>query len=132
MEEGPVIVFDGICVLCSRSAQFVLRHDRRARFRLAAVQSEAGGALCRQHGVNATDPETMILIEDGRAFQMSEAALRICSGLGWPWRAFGLLRIVPRPIRDAIYRWVARNRYRWFGRRETCWLPDEAMRGRML
>ena len=128
----PIIVFDGVCVLCSRSAQFVLKHDRRARFRLAAVQSEAGTALCRQHGVDAVDPETMILIEDGRAFQMSDAALRICHGLGWPWRAFGLLRIVPRPLRDAVYRRVARNRYRWFGRRETCWLPDPQWRDRLL
>lgn len=131
MEEGPIIVFDSVCVLCSRNAQFVLRRDRRARFRLAAIQSEAGAALCRRFGVDAIDPATMILIEDGRARQMSDAVLGICRGLGWPWRAFGLFRIVPRPIRDALYRWVARHRYRWFGRRETCWLPDE-WRGRML
>jgi predicted DCC family thiol-disulfide oxidoreductase YuxK len=132
MSEGPIIVFDGNCVLCSRSAQFVLRHDRQALFRLAAVQSAAGAALCSRFGVDAVDPETMLLVEEGRVLRTSDAALGIARGLGWPWRAVGILRIVPRPLRDAVYRLVARNRYRWFGRRETCWVPEERWRERML
>ena len=132
MSEHPVIVFDGLCVLCSRSAQLVLRRDHQARFRLATVQSAAGTALCRRFGVDALDPGTMLLIENGRARRMSDAALGIADGLGWPWRAFGIFRIVPRPLRDAVYRLVARNRYRWFGRREACWVPEERWRGRLL
>lgn len=130
--DRPVIVFDGICVLCSRSAQFVLRHDRRGIFRLAAVQSRTGAELCHRFGVDAVDPETMILIDGDRATQMSEAVLGICRRLGWPWRIFGIFRIVPRPLRDAVYRRVARNRYRLFGRRETCWVPDARWKDRML
>jgi predicted DCC family thiol-disulfide oxidoreductase YuxK len=132
MMEGPVILFDGLCVLCSRGAWFVLKHDRRGRFRLAAMQSEAGAALCLRFGVDAIDPATMLLIENGQALRMSNAVFGICSGLGWPWRAFGLFRIVPRPLRDAVYRLVARNRYRWFGRRETCRVPDGRWKDRML
>jgi predicted DCC family thiol-disulfide oxidoreductase YuxK len=129
--DRPVIVFDGQCVLCSRGARFVLKHDRKEHFLLASVQSEAGGALCRRFGVNRADPETMLLIDHGRARRQSDAMLAICRGLGWPWRVFTLFRIVPRPLRDAAYRWVARRRYRLFGRRETCWLPDEAWKGRV-
>jgi predicted DCC family thiol-disulfide oxidoreductase YuxK len=132
MSGTPVILFDGLCALCSRSARFVLEHDRRGRFQLAAMQSEVGAALCQRFGVDAIDPATMLLIEDGRALRMSDAVFGICRGLGWPWRALGLFRVVPRPLRDAVYRLVARNRYRLFGRRETCWVPDDRWKDRML
>lgn len=120
-----------MCPLLAR-AQFVLRHDRRGRFRLAAIQSEAGATLCARFRADALDPETMLLVEGGRVLRMSNAALRICRGLGWPWRTFGVFRIVPRPLRDLVYRRVARNRYRWFGRRETRWIPDPQWRDRIL
>ena len=131
-DDRPLIVFDGVCALCSGFVRFVLRHDRRAQFRLAAIQSEAGAALAARFGVDALAPETMLLIEGDKVLQMSNAALGICRGLGWPWRAFGIFRIVPRPLRDLVYRWVARNRYRWFGRRETCWIPEPQWRDRIL
>ena len=132
MSEPPVIVFDGLCPLCSANARFVLRYDRRGHFRLASMQGEAGAALLRRFGIDPDDPETMIVVEEGEALRDSEAVLAIARGLGWPWRAAGVARLVPRRLRDAVYRWVARNRYRLFGRNETCWLPDADYRDRML
>jgi len=130
--SGPIILFDGVCVLCTGNARFVLRHDRRGHFRLASIQSEAGRALCERFGVDADDPDTMLVIQGERARRDSDAVLAIAEGLGWPWRAAGLLRAIPRGWRDALYRRVARNRYRWFGRRETCWLPSPEQKARIL
>ena len=128
--DKPLIVFDGLCVLCSANARFVLRHDRRRHFNLTTAQGPLGEALYRHFGLATDDYETMLVIENGRLFTKSDGAIAIARGLGWPWRAAALARIVPRPIRDSVYRLIARNRYRIFGRRETCWLPapDEADR----
>lgn len=131
-EDRPVIVFDSICPLCSANVRFILRHDRRRHFRLASMQSEAGTALYRRFGIDPADPETMILVEGDRARRDSDAVLAIWSGLGWPWRAAAAARIVPAALRDPLYRWVARNRYRWFGRRESCWLPGPELADRFL
>lgn len=129
---NPVIVFDAQCVLCSANARFVLRHDRRGHFRLASMQSEAGAALYRQFGIDPADPETMIVVEDGRGLRDSDAVLAVWRGLGWPWRALTLAGIVPRRLRDRAYRWVARNRYRLFGRHDICWAPTPDQRDRLL
>jgi predicted DCC family thiol-disulfide oxidoreductase YuxK len=127
-----IILFDGHCVLCSANARFVLRHDRRRRFRLAAAQSEAGAALQARYGLNRDGLATIVVIADGRALTESDAVIAIAAGLGWPWRAAAAARLVPHVVRDPVYRWVARNRYRWFGRRETCWRADPADADRML
>jgi predicted DCC family thiol-disulfide oxidoreductase YuxK len=130
--DHPIIVFDALCVLCSANAQFVLKHDRAGRFRLASQQSAVGADLYRRAGIDPSNPETMIVIIGRRVLRDSDAVIAILKGLGWPWRAGAALGIVPRAVRDPIYRLVARNRYRLFGRRETCWLPDPAQRGRLL
>ena len=132
MSERPIIVFDALCLLCSANAQFILRHDRTGRFLLAAVQSEAGAALCRRFAIDPEHPDSLILVEGERALRDSDAILAIWRGLGWPWRIGALGRFVPRALRDPLYRWVARNRYRLFGRRETCWLPEPRFRDRLL
>ena len=128
----PIVVFDALCPLCSANARFILRHDRRARFRLASMQSAAGAALYRRFGLDPANPETLILVEGDRLRRDSDAVLAICSGLGWPWKLAGLARLVPPFLRDPVYRWVARHRYRLFGKRETCWLPDPSLRDRLL
>ncbi len=130
--ENPVIVFDGDCVLCSASAQFVLRHDRAARFRLAAMQTPAGAELALRHGIDPADPQSIILVSAGRALIDSDAVLAIGRELGWPWKAVGVLKIVPRPMRDIVYRFIARNRYRLFGRRAGCFVPAPNHRSRIL
>lgn len=121
--EAATIVFDARCVLCSANAQFILKHDRTRRFRLASMQEPVGAELYRRHGIDPADPDTLILVRGDTALRNSDAVLAIYEGLGWPWRAAAILRLVPRFVRDPVYRLVARNRYRWFGRRETCWLP---------
>jgi len=131
-EAGPIIVFDAECVLCTANAQFVLRHDRARHFRLASMQNEAGASLYRRFGLDPADPESMIVVEGDRVLKDSDAILAIYARLGWPWKAIGLLRLVPRILRDPAYRWLARNRYRLFGRRETCWVPSPEDRDRML
>lgn len=127
-----VIVFDAKCVLCSANARFVLRHDRRGHFLLASMQGETGAALFRRFGIDPDDPDTLIVATEDHAFRDSDAILAIWRGLGWPWRGLGALAVVPRRHRDRAYRWVARNRYRLFGRRETCWVPTAAQRERVL
>lgn len=129
---GPIIVFDGVCVLCSANAQFVLDNDRTETFRLASIQGAVGSALMRANGLDPADPETIIVIDGARVFRDSDAILHIYDRLGWPWRVLAWTRIIPRPVRDAVYRFVARNRYRVFGKREACWLPSPAHAGRIL
>ena len=110
--------------------QFVIRHDPRARFRFASLQSGAGQRLRAEHGINV---DSMVLIEDGRAYVESEAALRIAAQLGapcWSWLRFA--KVVPAKWRNAVYRQVARHRYEWFGKRDVCWLPTPELAGRFL
>ena len=130
--ERPIIVFDAECLLCSANVQFVLNHDRKGHFLLTAMQGETGSALYRRFGIDPADPDTLIVVDGDRVRRDSDAVLAIWDGLGWPWRAATAFRLVPRALRDYVYRWVARNRYRLFGRRDTCWLPDPAFRDRML
>jgi predicted DCC family thiol-disulfide oxidoreductase YuxK len=135
MERGPVILFDGHCNLCSGSVRFLIRRDPHARFRFASLQGEAARRLCMEAGAPlhaATKPDSIVLIADGRALERSEAALAIAAYLGFPWRLFAFLRIVPRPIRDAAYRFVARNRDRWFGRTDACMVPTPELRARFI
>jgi len=131
----PVILFDGVCSLCSASVRFIVRNDPDARFRFASLQGDTGRRLCADHGVEApaeAAPDSIVLLEDGRALVRSDAALAIAARLRFPWRLLGALRIVPRPLRDWAYRSVARNRYRWFGRTEACMVPTPELRSRFI
>ncbi len=132
-DSGPILVFDGVCVLCSRSVQFVLRHDREKRFRFATTQSPTGMRLMAANGLDASKPASVLLVENGRAFIESAALIRVLRSFGgvWPLLA-GMLWIVPKPLRDAVYRAIAKRRYRWFGQRETCYLPDASEAARFL
>ena len=132
MGEGPIIVFDALCVLCSANAQFVLRWDRAGRFRLASMQGEVGAALYRRFGIDPDDPDSLIVVDGNQVLRDSAAVLAIYEGLGWPWRAMTVFRIVPTSVRDLVYRAIARNRYRIFGRRETCWMPTPQQADRIL
>lgn len=129
---GPIILFDAECVLCSANAQFILKHDKAARFRLASMQGEVGAALYRQHGMDPLDPSSILVVEGDRVRRDSDAVLSIYEGLGLPWGLLGLFRIVPAIIRDPVYLWVARNRYRLFGKRATCWVAPPEYRDRLM
>ncbi|MDN3647186.1 thiol-disulfide oxidoreductase DCC family protein [Pontixanthobacter aestiaquae] len=130
--DHPIIVFDGMCVLCSANAQFVLKFDRKGVFRLAAMQSEIGADLMRQAGVDPADPDSFIIVEQDRVLRDSDAVISMWRRLGWPWKIMGVAGVVPRAIRDPLYRLIARNRYRIFGKRDTCWMPTPEQAERIL
>lgn len=131
-DDKPIIIFDGKCVLCSRWARFVLRHDRSKRFRLVAAQTPLGTALYEHYGLDPVDYETNILLEDGSAWTKSEGTIRMFERLGLPWSLVAVLRVLPRVWRDKLYGVVARNRLKWFGTRATCFLPDPADADRFI
>jgi predicted DCC family thiol-disulfide oxidoreductase YuxK len=132
-DAAPVIVFDGVCVLCSRWVDFILRHDRHNRFRLAAMQGAHGRHLLQSHGLSPDDPSSFLLVQDGRGYTDTDAIARILRQLPGAWPAAGAaMRLCPRPQRDAAYRWIARHRYRLFGKREQCRLPDPAQAWRFM
>jgi predicted DCC family thiol-disulfide oxidoreductase YuxK len=118
-----LILFDGVCILCSRGCRFVSKRDRRGYFRFVPIQLAEGRPLAEQLGIDPDRPDSFALVASGRAYVKSEAALRIARELPrWQWT--WVFHFIPRVIRDAIYDLVARNRYRWFGRRDACILPN--------
>jgi predicted DCC family thiol-disulfide oxidoreductase YuxK len=134
MEESahPILLFDGVCNLCNGSVQFIIRRDPEARFRFASLQSEAGQRYLDELRIDRQALDSLILIEGDRWSKESDAVLRIVRLLGGPWKALAVFRLFPRPLRDRLYRLIARNRYRWFGKRESCWLPTPELRSRFL
>ena len=132
--EGPIILFDGVCNLCAGAVRFIIPRDRSGRFRFAALQSEAGRRILARTGMTPPEsgesPPSLVLVANGRAHVRSGAALRIAAGLGRAWPLLAVLLVIPTPLRDLAYRFVARNRYRWFGKETACDVPriDEAWR----
>jgi predicted DCC family thiol-disulfide oxidoreductase YuxK len=130
--EGAIVVFDGVCVLCSRWVGFIAARDRAARFSFAPMQSVTGRSLLLRHGLDPDDPLSLLVVEGETAWIDSEAILRVVGTFGGVWRIAAVARIVPRSWRNRAYRVLARNRYRWFGRRETCLLPTPELRARFI
>lgn len=128
----PLVLYDGLCRLCAGTVLFVITRDRRARVHFASMQSALGQRLLRRFGLPVDDFTTFVLVESGEHFTKSTAALRTVRYLDRPWPWLYPLVVVPRPIRDALYDWVARNRYRWFGRRKACLTPDPRLRNRFF
>jgi predicted DCC family thiol-disulfide oxidoreductase YuxK len=131
-DDRPIVIFDGKCVMCSAFARFIMRHDRRRRLRLLAAQSPIGTALYRHFGLAAENYETNILLMDGRAWLKSESSIRIFEQLGFPWSLVAVCRLLPFRARDWLYECVARNRLRWFGVRQVCFLPDPTQADRFI
>jgi predicted DCC family thiol-disulfide oxidoreductase YuxK len=129
--DDDVILYDGVCVFCSRWVRFVAARDEKRRFRFTAIQSGYGTRLAQAFGISPDDPDTNAVIHGGVAFFKSDGALTVLSNLqGWGW--VRVLRFVPKPFRDAVYSLVARNRYKIFGKYEECFVPDAAMRARVI
>jgi predicted DCC family thiol-disulfide oxidoreductase YuxK len=129
--DDDVILYDGICVFCSRWVRFVATRDSERRFRFTAIQSGYGTRLAQAFGIDPENPDTNAVIHGGVAYFKSDAALTVlCALPGWSW--VRVLRFVPKPLRDAVYNLVARNRYRIFGKYQTCFVPDAEMRGRVM
>ena len=135
---NPIILYDGVCGLCNRLVQFLLKHDRAGRLRFASLQSDFAAQVLGRHGIDPKDLDTVHVIvnhdqPDERVLQRSDAILRAGRELGGFWGASSsIARVVPRPLRDVVYKLVATNRYRMFGKFDTCMLPDPSQRSRFL
>jgi predicted DCC family thiol-disulfide oxidoreductase YuxK len=127
-----VVIFDGVCKLCTRSVTFILSHEADQALRFTPLQSAAGRRLMQEFNIDPTQMKTFVLIADGRAYVRSDAAIRISRFLRGAWQLLGIVKILPRPIRDYAYDVVARNRYRWFGRHETCIVPTRELKARFI
>ena len=125
-----IFLFDGVCILCSRSVAFVLKHETAPLIRFVAIQSAEGRALAGLHGIDPDDPESFLFIENGVAQPKSDGIAALTHHLRVPWSWMGAFRILPRPVRDWLYDRIARNRYRIFGKRESCLIPTPETRQR--
>ncbi len=127
-----IIIFDGVCNLCNWAVCFIIRHDSQGNFKFTSAQSEQGQELLHRHKLAIENPESVFLIQNNRALKESAAALEIAAALDGAWKALLIFRLIPEPARDKLYRWVARNRYRWFGKRDVCMLPSDEVKSRFL
>jgi len=129
--DKPVILFDGVCNLCSRSVQFILKRDKEKKFLFASLQSNYGQELLKKFNLSTDTFNSFILYQDEKIHTRSTAALRMFQQLkGWKW--VKILRLVPKFIRDGVYNLIARNRYKWFGKKDECWLPTPDLKARFL
>ena len=130
--KHPILLFDGVCNLCNGAVQFVIKNDKNKRFRFAALQSEAGIALSKKYKLPTDRMDTLVFISNNKIYTRSTAALEVAKMLGGFWALMYVFIIVPPFIRDAIYNWVANNRYSWFGKKESCMIPTPELRERFL
>jgi predicted DCC family thiol-disulfide oxidoreductase YuxK len=121
-EQNPIILFDGVCNLCNGTVDFLLKHDSKKQFRFASIQSEAAQLLFRKFQIPA-ETDSVILIKSNKVYFESDSAIEIAGMLSFPWKMVAVFRIIPKKMRDNIYRRIAKNRYRWFGKRDICRIP---------
>ena len=128
----PVVLFDGVCNLCNGSVRFVIERDPHKHFQFAPLQSETATTLIGRTADPLAMPDSIVLVDDGRLYVRSTAALRIARRLRFPWPILWVFMAVPRPLRDWVYDVIARHRYGWFGKRDTCMVPTKEIRDRFL
>ena len=131
-KEPAILLFDGICHLCNSSVQFVLKHDRSARFHFASLQSEVAKQFLAAYQQTGPLPESVILLYEGKVYSESDAVIQTLVLLGGIWKSALVFKLVPRFIRNAVYRWIAKNRYRWFGKYDSCSIPQPQWKSRFL
>ena len=122
-EQNPIILFDGVCNLCNGTVDFLLKHNRKKQFRFASIQSESAKLLIRKFQIPA-ETDSVIVIKSNQVYFESDAAIEIAGMLSFPWKMAVIFRFIPKKMRDIIYRWIAKNRYRWFGKRDICRISD--------
>ena len=130
--DHPILLFDGVCNLCNGSIQFIIPRDPEGTLRFAPLQSEIGETVREAAGLSTDDLETVVLVDDGKAYLRSDAAIRVGEHLGGVYRLLSLGRLLPRPLRDRIYEFVADHRYDWFGRKDQCMVPDDDVSDRFI
>lgn len=126
-----IILFDGVCNFCNSSVQFIIKRDSTELYQFASLQGSIGRELLKKHGLKE-DLNTFVLIEGNHSYIKSDAALRICRNLSGLYPVLSIFRIVPSPIRDILYNVIAKNRYKWFGRKDSCMIPSPDVRDRFL
>lgn len=132
MKTRKIILFDGICNLCNQSVQFVIEHDSKNQFRFASLQSDFGQDFLKKNKLEATQFDSIVFIEDDQFYTKSSAALKIAKYLDGLTSWLTIFMIVPKPLRDIVYSFIAKNRYRWFGKNESCWLPTKELKAKFI
>jgi len=132
LPHDHVLLFDGVCNFCASFVQFIIRHDKAGIFRFLSIQSDLGREIYRAAGLDPDDPQTFALISKGQTLIRSDAAIEIAWLLGGIWRLFVVFKALPRGLRDWVYSQVARRRYKWFGKQDSCLIPSEDIRSRFL
>ena len=132
MSNNPIILFDGVCNLCNGAVQYVIKHDEKGIFKFASLQGEHGQQLLKQYNLPAAELNSFVLVKDGKAFTKSTAALLVAKQLNGVVKSLYIFRFIPAFVRDAIYNFTARNRYRWFGRKDSCMIPSPELKARFL
>lgn len=132
MKKNKIILFDGVCNLCSSSVQFIIERDKEDQFQFASLQSDFAQKILLKNKLNTSTFDSIVLVENDKIYQKSGAALRIAKELEFPWNLLYVFMIVPYPIRDFVYGIIAKNRYKWFGKKESCWLPTPELRSKFL
>ncbi len=131
-EQHAIVLFDGVCNFCNDRINFIIRHDKKDYFRFAALQSDVGNKILAEHKISLANPDTFILIENQKYFDRTFAALRIAKHLNGFWPLLFVFIIVPPFIRDVAYKIIAKNRYRWWGKKESCMIPNAEVRAKFL
>lgn len=130
--SNPVVLFDGVCNFCNGAVNFLIRQDGEGSLRYAALQSDAGQQLLQQYGLPEANFNSFVLIKEGKVYQRSGAALKLLPYLPWYWQWANIGWLLPPSLRDGIYNLIAKNRYRWFGKKEACMVPTPEVRQRFL
>jgi predicted DCC family thiol-disulfide oxidoreductase YuxK len=131
-KQPDIILFDGVCNLCSSSVQFIIKRDPKARYKFASLQSHFGQIFLQEKKLSSDDFHSLIVIKNDAYLQRSDAALEIARHLSGLWPLFYAFKFLPRFLRDPVYNWISRNRYNWFGKKESCWLPTMDLRSRFI
>ena len=132
MTKKPIILFDGVCNLCNNAVQFIIRHDPDEKFLFASLQSGFGQQLMKQYNLPSENFNSFILLQGNQVFNKSTGALNVAKELKGTWKLLYIFIVVPRFIRDAVYTWIANNRYRWFGKKDDCMIPTPQLKARFL
>lgn len=131
-KEHSIILFDGVCNLCNSSINFVIKRDSANLYKFTALQEAPGIGLLKQYGINTLDTDSIILIENGKAYTKSSAALRVAKGLSGVWPVLYGFIIIPKWIRNAVYDYIAKNRYKWYGKKDSCMIPTPELKNKFL
>ncbi|MFT6210664.1 MAG: putative DCC family thiol-disulfide oxidoreductase YuxK [Bacteroidia bacterium] len=131
-QSNPLLLFDGVCNLCNSSVQFVLERNKKENIQFASLQSDFGRKMLEQVNLSPDYTSSLVLIEEGKPYVKSEAALRLVKHLNGLWKLGSILFIFPKFIRNPVYNLIAKNRYRWFGKKDVCWIPEPKWKNRFL